>query len=129
MLAQAHAQHGLTFQLGFELEFYLLHKPERAALAAAMQAALAQGAAAQGSAARPALLPLPFDAHNYSSSSGFDGAAEGGWAGCVKIIAGAEEACNGGAVWALVPATAGTKLLPALPIPCFFRPPPTRSPV
>ncbi|PRW21027.1 ligase [Chlorella sorokiniana] len=78
VLAQAQEQHGLTVQLGYELEFYLLHKPDRQQLLdkhAAMAAEAALGRPPGGSIARPPVLPLPFDSHNYSGAGGFEGAA------------------------------------------------------
>lgn len=64
-----------------ELEFYLLHKPDRQQLLdkqAAMAAEAALGRPPGGSIARPPVLPLPFDSHNYSGAGGFEGAATGG---------------------------------------------------
>lgn len=64
-----------------ELEFYLLHKPDRQQLLdkqAAMAAEVSLGRPPGGSIARPPVLPLPFDSHNYSGAGGFEGAATGG---------------------------------------------------
>lgn len=63
-----------------ELEFYLLHKPDKEQLLekqGAMAADAALGRPAGGSIARPPVLPLPLDGHNYSGAAGFEGAAPG----------------------------------------------------
>ena len=93
-----------------ELEFYLLHKPDKQQLLdkqAAMAADAALGRPAGGSIARPPVLPLPLDGHNYSGAAGFEGAAPGrspggGWA-------------SGGLVeaWAMAPQLPGRFAVPA----------------
>ena len=90
MLAQASEQHGLTLRLGFELEFYLLHKPQhnRAASGSGGSGGIngssggggssgGSGGSGGSSASVPARLPQPIDSSNYCSSSAFDAAAQG----------------------------------------------------
>ena len=76
MLAQASEQHGLTLRLGFELEFYLLHKPEHNRAASGGSSGIIGGSGGS-SAPVPARLPQPIDSSNYCSSSAFDAAAPG----------------------------------------------------
>lgn len=90
VLAQAFEQHGLTFQLGFELEFYLLRRPDPEKAAERVAADTGPYAAAAG----PPPLPPPIDASNYCSSTAFDAAAPGrrrwgGWWGCHHGVAAA----------------------------------------
>lgn len=63
VLQQAQERHGLTLQLGFELEFFLFHKPEKDE---------AGGSSGRGS------VPPPLDGSNYCSASALDAAAPGG---------------------------------------------------
>ena len=76
MLAQASEQHGLTIRLGFELEFYLLHKPEQDRATSGASGGI--NGSGGSPAPVPARLPQPIDASNYCSSSAFDAAAHGG---------------------------------------------------
>lgn len=62
MLQRAQERHGLTLQLGFELEFYLLHKPDKAEPG---------GSSGRGG------VPPPLDGSNYCSASALDAAAPG----------------------------------------------------
>ncbi|KAL4420619.1 hypothetical protein ABPG75_010275 [Micractinium tetrahymenae] len=60
VLGRAQERHGLTLQLGFELEFYLFHKPEKGEVG---------GSTGRGG------VPPPLDGSNYCSASALDAAA------------------------------------------------------
>jgi hypothetical protein len=65
VLEAAEAQHGLTFRLGFELEFYLLKSPKD------KQGSEREGGSGGGG------VPPPIDGSNYCHSGALDAAAPG----------------------------------------------------
>lgn len=69
VLAGAFQERGLTFQMGFELEFYLLRLPKEG-----------EGGGSGGGGG----LPPPLDTSNYCHSGSFDAAAPGAWR-CVGV--------------------------------------------